>query len=349
MANLWEWLRRATPRGTLETSLLADGGHAGRSPAGLLEALEALIEKRDRLRAAGGEVPESLQQAIERGAAMLRFFRHGDGRLALFNGGIEDDVARIDLVLARSEAKGKAPARAPHSGFERIQAGRSLVIMDVGAAFPGHERHAHAGTLSFEMSHGRERLIVNCGAFKGEDPHWRRSFRASAAHSTLIVEETNSSELRADFRIGRRPRKIEVERVEEEGNHWLRAAHDGYEARFGLLHHREIFLAAEGEDLRGQDRLTGASGRGFAVRFHLHPEIQASLAQDGQSVLLRPPSGSGWRFRTQGALMSLAESLYLGTGSPRKTQQMVLTGVTGPAGAVIKWALRREKPENSGE
>ena len=47
--------------------------------------------------------------------------------------------------------------------------------------------------------------------------------------------------------------------------------------------------------------------------------------------------------------MSLAESLYLGTGSPRKTQQMVLTGVTGPAGAVIKWALRREKPENSGE
>ena len=233
MANLWEWLRRATPRGTLETSLLADGGHAGRSPAGLLEALEALIEKRDRLRAAGGEVPESLQQAIERGAAMLRFFRHGDGRLALFNGGIEDDVARIDLVLARSEAKGKAPARAPHSGFERIQAGRSLVIMDVGAAFPGHERHAHAGTLSFEMSHGRERLIVNCGAFKGEDPHWRRSFRASAAHSTLIVEETNSSELRADFRIGRRPRKIEVERVEEEGNHWLRAAHDGYEARFG--------------------------------------------------------------------------------------------------------------------
>jgi uncharacterized heparinase superfamily protein len=88
--------------------------------------------------------------------------------------------------------------------------------------------------------------------------------------------------------------------------------------------------------------LTGPTGQGFTVRFHLHPQVQASLTQDGSTALLRLASGAGWRVRAQGAVMSLAESVYLGSGEVKKSQQIVLQGHVGTQGATVKWALRRE-------
>ncbi len=126
------------------------------------------------------------------------------------------------------------------------------------------------------------------------------------------------------------------------GAQWVAASHDGYKKNLGLTHARQLFLAADGEDLRGEDRLTGRAGQGFAIRFHLHPNVQASLTQDGNAVLLRLPSGIGWRLRTEGAVLSIAESIYLGTGSVKKTRQVVLDGHVGSSGALVKWAIRRE-------
>jgi uncharacterized heparinase superfamily protein len=327
----------------LDRQILPDGGHAQRSPKAQLAALVALIDARAVLRAAEADVPQALQSAIDRAAPMLRFFRHGDARFALFNGSDEDTPERIDLILARADAKGRAPLSAPHSGFQRLQAGRTLVLADAGAPPPhGFDGAAHAGILSFEMSYGRERLIVNCGGYDGVDAQWRAASRATAAHSTLIVADTNAGELRAEGGFGRAPRIITVERAEDEGAQWFQASHDGYAAAFGLIHSRQLFLAADGDDLRGEDRLTGRAGQAFAIRFHLHPSVQASLTQEGSTVLLRLPSGTGFRLRAQGAVMSLAESIYLGGGEPRKSQQVVLDGHVGSSGAEVKWALRRE-------
>ncbi len=324
-----------------EAQLLPDGGHVERSPRAQLLALEALIAARAALVARQAEVPPALQSAIDRAAPMLRFFRHGDGALALFNGAEEETAEIVERVLAQAEARGRAPHSAPHVGFQRLQAGRSLVLVDTGAPpAPGFDGDAHAGTLSFEMSHGRERLIVNCGAYHGPDAQWRTVARASAAHSTLVVADTNSAEIRADDGLGRKPGRVRCERAEENGAQWISASHDGYVSAFGLTHQRQLFLSADGEDLRGEDRLNGPAGQGFVLRFHLHPAVQASLAQDGSTALLRLASGVGWRLRAQGAVMSLAESIYLGEGEPRRSQQLLLDGHVGTAGATVKWALR---------
>ncbi|MGO8914797.1 MAG: heparinase II/III family protein [Stellaceae bacterium] len=326
-----------------DAQLLPDGGHVERSPRAQLGALEALIAARAALVARQAEVPPALQSAIDRAAPMLRFFRHGDGALALFNGADEETAETVERVLAHAEARGRAPHSAPHVGFQRLQAGRSLVIVDTGAPpAPGLDSDAHAGTLSFEMSHGRERLIVNCGAYHGPDAQWRAVARASAAHSTLVVADTNSAEIRAGGGLGRKPGQVRCERAEQDGAQWIAASHDGYVPLFGLTHHRQLFLSADGEDLRGEDRLSGPAGHGFVLRFHLHPAVQASLTQDGGTALLRLASGVGWRLRAQGAVMSLAESIYLGGGEPRKSQQLLLDGHVGTGGATVKWALRRE-------
>ena len=104
-----------------------------------------------------------------------------------------------------------------------------------------------------------------------------------------------------------------------------------------------MFLSADGEDLRGEDELIGLPGAAFAVRFHLHPSVQASLVQDSSaSALLRLPSGMVWQLRAAGAEMSLGESIYLGSGEARKTQQVVLSGTVPAGGATVRWAIRRE-------
>jgi uncharacterized heparinase superfamily protein len=320
-----------------------DGGHLSRSPSNQLRVLQDLVDIRSALRAAQIETPGAVQDAIGRMAPMLRLFRHGDRRLALFNNSLEEDGVIIDLVLTRSETRGRAPAHAPNSGFERLQADSSLVVVDVGRPPPaGFDEHAHAGALSFEMSHGRDRIIVNCGAYRGPKPNWWRVSRASAAHSVLVVADTNSAEIRDDGLLGRTPASVACERAEHEGQQWISATHDGYRDRFGLTYTRELFLAADGADLRGEDRLSGRPGAAFAVRFHLHPSVEASLVAGESAALLRLPGGSLWRLRASGAEMALGESIYLGSGEARKTQQLVLSGTAAPGGTNVRWALRRE-------
>jgi uncharacterized heparinase superfamily protein len=334
----------------LSVQILPDGGHLSRCPSLQLQVLQDLIDTRAVLRGAQIKVPGALTEAIERMAPMLRFFRHGDRRLALFNDSLEEDGVLIDLVLTRSETKGRAPLHAANTGFDRLQASKSLVILDTGTPPPhGFDGHAHAGTLSFEMSHERERIIVNCGAYRGPKPNWWRVARASAAHSVLVVADTNSVEIRADGALGRTPRSVGRERAEHEGQQWVSATHDGYRERFGLIYVRQLFLSADGEDLRGEDRLTGLPGAAFAVRFHLHPSVQASLARDGSGAVLRLPSGGIWRLRAAGADLSLGESIYLGSGEVRKTQQVVLGGTVPPGGIAVRWAIRREPKRAIGD
>ena len=323
--------------------VLADGGHVSRSPAVQLSLLWDLTDIRAALLDARQEVPESVQTAIDRMAPMLRFFRHGDGGLALFNGSDEDEGWLIDVALTRSEARGKPLDSAPHSGFERLTANRTLVLVDVGAPPPpGYDLDAHAGPLSFEMSSGKERLVVNCGAYRGDSQDWQLAQRTTAAHSTVTIEDHNAAEILPRGGIGKRPSPIRAERRDADGSIWLDAGHDGYQRHTGLIHRRRLYLSANGSDLRGEDSLTGKGNRKFVARFHLHPSVRASMVQQGSAVLLRLASGEGWRFRASGGVIALQESVYLGERDKvKRGEQIVVSSVTQNGDGQIKWAFSR--------
>lgn len=337
-------LERELPR-----QILPDGAQVERSPSVHLQVLRHLIDLRGCYRAARAEVPEALQHAIDRMTPTLRFYRHADGGLALFNGGREEEPIQVDTVLGQADARGRPLKAVPHVGFERLTAGRACVLFDAGPPPPpGLDARAHAGTLSFEMSVGRERLVVNCGAHPGDSAPWRAALAATAAHSTVTVEDTNSAAVRDEGGLDRRPRQVESSRQEADGGTLVEGSHDGYREPFGLIHRRRLYLSETGEDLRGEDMLEGGGGKAFAVRFHLHPGVQASLLQGGTAALLRLPSGQGWRLRTAGGLLELADSVYLGTGAePRKSRQLVIRGTTEPGTTQIRWAFRREKRAES--
>jgi uncharacterized heparinase superfamily protein len=335
--------------------ILPDGGHVSRNPTLQLTVLRDLVALRHTLGQAQQPVPEWLQHAIDRMTPMLRFFRHVDGALALFHGGEEESSAALDLTLVQADSRGKPLDSASFSGFERIATRRAVLIADGGRP-PAARSGAtpHAAPLAFEFSHGKDRLVVSCGAPHsyrdgalagdiGKTPPMARALAATAAHSTLVVSDNDSLDVAADETAS-----VVVTRDEQDSAVWLDLSHKGYRKRFGLTHHRRLYLAATGEDLRGQDSLDGpglggAGGRRFAIRFHLHPAAQASMLGSGATVLIKAGSGHGWQFRASGGSVAVEESVYFGRArEQRRCQQIVVESMlTAGEPALVKWAFSR--------
>ena len=220
-----------------------------------------------------------------------------------------------------------------------------MILLDAGKPPPPpFDRDVHVEPLSFELSIGKERLIVNCGSFTGSDPAWRSALQATAAHSSVTVNDTNAIGVAPNGGLFSKNLQVDVARQESDGNIWLEAFHTGYEHRSNIKHIRRIYLAADGEDIRGDDELIGAVTGTYDIRFHFHPEVRASLVQDRSTVLMRLKSGAGWRLRVNGGLLSLDDSIYLGDGrNAKRSQQAVISGSLGPDGALVKWRLDHVK------
>lgn len=337
----------------IDDQLLNDGGHISRNPEALVLILRDLIDCRAALRAARQPIPPKLQGAIDKGAPALRFFRHGDGALARFHGAGEGDIALIDAVLAAADARGRPLKTLRQSGYERVLTGRTLLLMDVGPQPPaGLDRAFHASALAFELSVGRDRLVVNCGAVLRPDEKdpasrdlvpWFEAMRRTPAHSTLCIEGADCCALDRDpAKRDRIDLQLTGDRVEMDGAVLIDATHNGYRQRFGAMHRRRLYLGHQGDDLRGEDILTGPADLEVAIRFHLHPRAKVNLAGDGTAVLIVPPSGQGWRFMAQGAELALENSVYLtADGARRRTTQIVLEAVTTREGLSVKWAFKR--------
>ena len=329
----------------LTEQVLGDGGYVERNPSTHLAAIWCLAGLRATLDASERPAGQALSEAIARLTPSLRTFRHGDGGLALFNGGVEEERGPIDLALSRAAAGSEtAPFDAPYMGFRRVEGRHSTLIADTGAPSTTG-RWAHAGTLSFEMSAGRERLIVNCGGWRGGNAEWREALRGTAAHSTLVVDDTNSATLGEDGAISDGPTTVKVERRDQDGATWIDSSHDGYLDTLGLIHKRRLYAGHEGADVRGEDTLSHIRrrrqrGREFALRFHLHPEVTCAMTEDRRAVLLRLPSGAIWQMRGAGASISIDESVYAGDGvTRRRTSQVALTGPIEDS-TTVKWAFK---------
>ncbi len=325
----------------IHAQVFPDGGHIERNPSRLLDVLSRFTQIRALLLAAHVEVPLDLQGVIDRMTPMLRALRHGDGGLVLFNGGFKEDRTFIDRVLGDTGVRGKALTSAPHSGFQRLAAGKTVVIADTGKPTNAFAT-VHAGTLSFEMSVGKDRLVVNCGAASSEGQRWHAAMRATAAHSTLSVDDTDSAQFNPDGSLAYGPSRVECTRREADGAVWLETSHDGYSKSIGVIHRRKFFLDATGEDFRGEDLIEGSGGKSFCVRFHLHPGVHASQVQGRSAVLLKLAGGAGWQFQASGGSIALEESIYLsGHSEPRRCEQIIISGPLHGDGAQIKWRFHR--------
>ena len=345
----------------LERQILPDGGHVSRNPGVLIELLLDLLPLRQAFSARNVPPPPALLNAIDRMMPMLRFFRHGDGNFALFNGMGPTPPDLLATVLAYDDARGTPVANAPHSGYQRVQADGAIVLMDTGRPPPiGVSQEAHAGCLAFEFSARLHRIVVNCGLPATSRESWRQVARATPAHSTVTFNAASSCRFLTVESLRRLigtpivagPTEVPVSRQDRDHALSLRVSHDGYAARFGIVHQRSLDLAADGSQLDGEDVFLPArgdtlpEGRGdeFAVRFHLHPTVKASRLTDAHSVMLVLPNREVWTFTAYEDKVELEESAYLaGPDGPRRTTQIVIHGRVRHVDRV-RWTFAQTTP-----
>src|SRR5438270_10195581 len=342
----------------LQRQILPDGGHVSRNPGALIELLIDLLPLRHTFAAANIAPPPALLNAIDRMMPMLRFFRHGDGSFALFNGMSSAPSDLLATLLAYDDTHGAPMANMPHSGFQRLDAGAMTVIMDTGPPPPPSVSHdAHAGCLSFELSSGPSRIVINCGMPSTGRDNWRSFARSTAAHSTLTYHDTSACqfiELSAIKRLLQGapvvsgPANVESYREAVADGDLLTTSHDGYLARFGVVHRRVLMISQDGGRLDGEDTIAPAPGTrikgaetDFALRFHLHPAVKASRLSDARGVMLVLPNRDVWTFEALDDKVELEDSVFLaGNDGPRRTAQIVIRQDSrhGPS---IRWSFAR--------
>jgi len=348
-------LRRALPRLTraLERTVPGDGCHASRSPEATMELLFDLLTLDDALLQLGREAPPEAARAVDRLTQALRFFTLADGRLACFQGGESSSPRRVDAARAHDDAEGAVPPALPDGRYHRLRGQLLEALVDAGAPARGpYAVSACAQPLALEVVCGKDRLITNAGWSEREPD--RQGFRLTSAGSTVTLGETSVLQpLQGKLaeilgaRLDGPPFRVEARRQDAEGAVLVELAHDGWAGRYGLTHERRLYVDVRADELRAEDCLSPAPGAKarvlavpFAVRFHLHPEVQVSLARDRRSVLLRGPSGRGWWFRNDAFEVLLEPSLHFDDGAARKTAQIVLSGVARTdAPTRIRWKI----------
>jgi len=335
-----------------------DGGVLSRSPLAQMEAIALLVKLDACYHATRRNPPEAIQAMQALLVPPLLALTHGDGSLGSWQGAWAIDGDEIAALVEASGVRARPLRDSRQWGYQRVVAQKSVLQFD--AAPPPMVRHARNGcasTLAFELSHAGQRLVVNCGGAAcagGLVPvRLEQGLRATAAHSTLTLDDVNSTAVLINGKIGSGVSEVDIDRRTLEGDRnggatRLEASHNGYAARYGLTHRRILILRDDGTELRGEDMLVPAGRKGkrgkvaFAIRFHLGPNIELGLSDDGQGVGLALPDGSYWQFRAGAGEISVEDSIWVdGQGRPTPIQQLVIQGLVSRGGGNFAWLLKR--------
>src|SRR3982751_6520184 len=298
-------------------------------------------------------MPQGIEAAAQASLAALHGVMMGDGALSSWQGCGPGEAARLTGLIEGCGLRARPLRQARGWGYQRMSALGTVLVLD--AAPPPPQKTAEQGsasTLAFELSDGAQRLVVNCGG-PGPLPtdlsdELVRGLRTTAAHSTLVLADTNSTNILADGSLGKGGEDVAINRSEDNDSSRLEAGHDGYVRAFGMIHKRSLMLGNDGKELRGADQLI-AKGRkkiresaAYAVRFHLAPGVEATVTADGMGAILRSRGAPPWNFRCRGAMLTTEESLWVdGRGQPQRTNQLVIVGEVSALGGEIGWQLRR--------
>ncbi len=324
----------------LNHQISPDGGHCERNPETHFVILRWLCLLYELFLRDQRQMPEEISGTIDRMIPYLRMMQRQDGELFIFNGGGIRSAKEIDDMLPLA-ARGRMPGAlksAPYSGFETISNEFVQVAMDVGNfPFSHHAYDAHAEALAIEVMMGDKPIIVNCGTlYHFADPYWTSAQRGSMAHSTIILDNYNTSSLR---RYSLRRAKCQSQRKEEDGHLLLQASHNGYMRPCHTHVERSLYLAKKDKKLVGEDKLLADEGHSFHIRFHLHHRVIVELQDD--KVFLRVDNTFLCQFLYEGADLRVEDSIY----SPNhdrlyQNKQLVLYGQNYSQNTVIRWSIK---------
>lgn len=304
-------LKREVPE-----QVLPDGGHFELSPMYHVIILEDLLDLVNLYRSFDRSEPRAWLEAVERMRAWLKVMTHPDGQISLFNDAalniavtpveIEAYAGRLGLDEMAGPPRGLQVL--PDSGYVRLENASATCFLDVARIGPDYlPGHAHADTLTFEWSLGRQRLVVNSGTSCYGTSAERLRQRGTAAHNTVVVNDEDSSEVWGGFRVARRARSVGLEHEETENGGQVSCGHDGYtRLAKGLIHRRRWRLDAG--RLVIHDRVAGPFDEAEG-RYHFDPAVNVYLDSETRGTV-NLPDRERVEFEVVGGKARLESSTY---------------------------------------
>lgn len=330
-------INAATLEQELDKQILPDGGHVSRNPQVLMDLLADLLPLRQTYLNLNQAVPENLLDVMDQMFAALRFFRHSSGDIALFNGSNYVSANYLMSILQNDEKTKENQSNLRDSGYVRLDAARSVILSDVGHAPKGElSKDAHAGCLSFEFSSGANRLVVNSGYPTYRQKDYGEFSRLTAAHSTLIVNDTSSARLSSSKIVGpiiiQEPNIITCEDELNDEEIGFTASHDGYAREFNIIHKRQLRLKNDGQLFSGLDTIESVKSGEIAnqpivIRFHIHPSVEISQSENGM-IFLSTKDGERWAFTSTVKANVEKDIFFSELLGPVNSQQITLSFIT---------------------
>jgi len=277
----------------LVEQLCEDGGNFELSTMYHIIFLEDLLDLINIHRAYGRTLPKEIESQVVPMLSWLQAMCHPDGEISFFNDaalGITPTVSEITDYADRlgfvAKPVNDGLVDLPSSGYSRVSKGDAVALIDRAAVGPDYlPGHAHADTLCFELSLFGKRVIVNSGTSVYGTGQQRQIERGTAAHSTVLIDEENSSEVWSGFRVARRAYVTKrSSQVDEQSIHLL-GCHDGYKRLKGKPYHCREWLFDE-NTLRITDHISGKGAHQAVAVFPLHPDVTLQHAQQDHCVLL---------------------------------------------------------------
>jgi uncharacterized heparinase superfamily protein len=292
--------------------ILADGGHYERAPAYHCQVLGDLVDVADLLAAAGHPVPHWLTAAVARMRWFLGHILLPDGTVPLWGDGFPVPMELLAALRPERPAWQRVTLL-ESTGLAVLRAGRLFVLADVGDPCPRElPAHAHADTLSFLLYDGRRRVVSEVGTSTYAAGARRAFERSTAAHSTVVLDGADSTEVWGAFRAARRAAARVVRCVDSGGTVLLTAEHDGYRRLPGAPVHRRTWTLSP-RRLTVHDEIDGAWRHDVAVRLVLDPDARAEdVARFHPGWHARPIEvADGWHRLRRGRVLCRSATVTL--------------------------------------
>mgnify|MGYP001330731570 CR=1 FL=1 len=319
-----------------------------RSIRQLVFYLKYFVLIRELLKESLNEIPDYLDEIIFFLGKGYNFSWGSKKENFLFNGNHEVNLLDFDRYLDLHRYKFKNDDY-ELGGYCILNYNNRTIAMDIGSSpEKKYSENYQSGTLSFEFIYKGKKLICNSGYFQDFKHQLNKISKTSAAHSTLVLNNTSACSFKKNklgANILDKGLKSFNNEVIKNKNFWsIKCSHDGYSKDYGVIHERTLKFYLNQNKISGVDKLikkNNFKSSSFEIRFHLMPYAKITKTQDNKSILIELEN-SGWRFYSNNGSIDIETGLYFGKKNTfNENQNIFISGLTQKDEQLIEWEITK--------
>jgi len=292
----------------------------------------------------GIKIPDKINFLILNMTSILNQYIHDDGSIALFNGANNSYQKQIIELLSQEEFLKSRTFKNVQNGIAFYYDKKKRVFYDVVQPTTyGFSKNLSAGTLSFELSVLGEKIITNCGSSEnsGKNPEY---LRYSAAHSTIILKNTNISEIKEKNPHLKYPQKVSFNYENINDMSIFEGSHNGYMNKYKKIIKRKLIISNNKNKVIGEDSIISLKAKDekivYHIRFHLMPGINTNVTNNKKNIILKTKKNKIWLFKSNSEI-TIEKSIYVNNNTTKEIQQIVIKGITSKTKQTEKWSIEK--------